>query len=221
MKKGQKKMFNVPQKVLLISAHTDDCEVGMGGSIDRLMSLKCEIHWVVFSNAWQSLPSGFSKHTLLEEQSLAAEFFGVDQKNLKILDIPVRNFPQNRQKILDELIKLKKDIQPDLVFCPSLNDVHQDHATVANEAVRAFKDTTILGYIFPWNCLNVEKNLSVDLTEDNIVKKTSAVAIYKSQKHRPYTSSESIRSIAKSNGMFAGFDYCEVFQVINLVCKQD
>lgn len=212
-------MFGAPRKVLLISAHTDDCELGMGGTIDRLISLGSEIHWVVFSNAWQSLPLGFAKNTLLIEQNDVVSYFEINEKNLNLLDFPVRNFPQHRQKILDELIKLKKKIQPDLVFCPSLNDVHQDHSTVANEAVRAFKDTTLLGYIFPWNCFKLEKNLSVELTEKNIVKKIKAVGFYKSQKTRPYTSEQSIRALAKSNGMLNGFEYCEVFEVINSVYR--
>ena len=123
--------------------------------------------------------------------------------------------------LFSAIINLKKKIQPDLVFCPSLNDVHQDHSTVAHEAIRAFKDTTVLGYIFPWNCLKLEKNFSVELTEDNIAKKINAVGFYKSQRHRSYTSLENIQSLAKSNGMLAGFEYCEIFQVINLVCKLD
>ena len=66
-------------------------------------------------------------------------------------DFDVRTFPDRRQEILELLIALWNDWQPDVVFQPSLHDVHQDHQTIAAEGLRAFKRTTILGYEIPWN----------------------------------------------------------------------
>ena len=34
---------------------------------------------------------------------------------------------------------------------PSESDVHQDHQTIYNESIRAFKFSSILGYEMPWN----------------------------------------------------------------------
>jgi len=53
-------------------------------------------------------------------------------------------FPENRQKILEDLIKIKKEIKPDLIFVPSFNDIHQDHQVLTQEGLRAFKKETIL-----------------------------------------------------------------------------
>ena len=63
----------------------------------------------------------------------------------------MRTFPDHRQEILELLIEIWNDWQPDCVFQPSLHDVHQDHQTIASEGLRAFKRTTILGYEIPWN----------------------------------------------------------------------
>ncbi len=63
----------------------------------------------------------------------------------------MREFPKFRQEILDALIRLRKKIQPDMVFTPSRYDTHQDHKTTVEETMRAFKQCTILGYEQPWN----------------------------------------------------------------------
>ena len=63
----------------------------------------------------------------------------------------MRTFPVHRQDILELLIALWEEWSPDIVFQPSLHDVHQDHQVIAAEGLRAFKRTTILGYEIPWN----------------------------------------------------------------------
>ena len=52
------------------------------------------------------------------------------------------------------LIQLRNDIQPDLVVIPCSQDVHQDHQTIHNEAVRAFRHISIIGYELIWNNLS-------------------------------------------------------------------
>ena len=76
---------------------------------------------------------------------------GIPADCLTVHDFDVRTFPDHRQAILELLIEIWNDWQPDCVFQPSLHDVHQDHQTIAQEGLRAFKRTTILGYEIPWN----------------------------------------------------------------------
>ena len=76
---------------------------------------------------------------------------GIPPANLTVHDFDVRTFPEHRQEILELLIEIWNDWQPDCVFMPSVHDVHQDHQTIASEGLRAFKRTTILGYEIPWN----------------------------------------------------------------------
>ena len=66
-------------------------------------------------------------------------------------DFDVRTFPERRQDILELLVALWEEWRPDVVFQPSHHDVHQDHQTIAQEGLRAFKRTTIFGYEVPWN----------------------------------------------------------------------
>ena len=121
------------------------------------------------------------------------------------------------QEILDDILKLKKEINPDLIFIPSLNDIHQDHATIALEAVRAFKFTTILCYEMPWNNFNFATTCFVKLDEEFIDIKIQALLKYKSQAHRSYANEEFIRALARTRGVQINSRYAEVFEVIRWI----
>ena len=117
-----------------------------------------------------------------------------------------------RDEILEELVRLNRRIAPDIVFAPSLHDVHQDHHTIAEEAIRAFKRTSILGYEEPWNNLTFNNQVYVTLEERHVNAKIAAVERYISQRGRVYASGEYIRSLAVSHGVQIGRQYAEVFE---------
>ena len=139
------------KKVLVLAPHTDDGELGCGGTVARLLEEGCEVHFAVFSTCAESVPAGFPADELKMEFLSAMESYGIPAEQLILFDFQVRHFPAHRQEILEELVRLNRRIVPDLVLAPSLHDVHQDHHTIAEEAIRAFKRTSILGYEEPWN----------------------------------------------------------------------
>ena len=59
-------------------------------------------------------------------------------------DFEVREFPRDRQKLLETLVSLRNEIKPELVLMPNSDDVHQDHHTVYQEGLRAFKHSSNL-----------------------------------------------------------------------------
>lgn len=201
-------------KVLLLSAHTDDCELGMGATIARMMRAGCDVHWMVFCNAWQSLPDGFAQNTLIDEQIAAAAAYGIDADRVEILDIPVRHFPQHRQDILEALVAKGRALQPDLVFCPSLQDRHQDHQTLAQEAERAFKRTTLLGYILPWNITAELRTCFVEVTPEDLATQARVLRCYLSQAHRQYFQQDAIETMLKATGFKSGYALAEAFETI-------
>ncbi|MEM7470536.1 MAG: PIG-L family deacetylase [Pseudomonadota bacterium] len=205
-----------PKTALLLSAHTDDCEIGMGGTIARLVEAGVALRWLVLCNAWQSLPDGFAKDTLLQEQRDAARAFSIPDDNLQIEDIPVRHFPQHRQTILELLVAEARAHPPDLVFCPSLQDRHQDHLTLAQEAQRAFKRTTLLGYHLPWNLTHSIQNAHVAIGPAHLARKLDAVACYKSQSSRQYFQRGAIETMLNAAGLASGHAMAEPFEVIRL-----
>lgn len=211
-------MLNFKNKnILILAPHTDDGELGCGGTIGRMIENGANVYYVAFSTAEQSLPSGFPSGTLLKEVKKATGKLGIKKENLIVFGYEVRKLNYVRQEILEELVKIRKQKSFDLVFIPSLHDIHQDHTTVANEALRAFKTTSILGYELIWNNLSFDTTCFIRLNENHILNKIEALAEYKSQQGRDYTTSDFIRSLAKTRGVQIGADFAEAFEVIRWV----
>ena len=96
------------KKALVLAPHPDDGEFGCGASIHRLIKEGIEVHYAAFSPCTISVPEGFEIDTLYKELSKATTQLGIDKSNVHTFDFPVRNFPENRQAILDTLIQLRK-----------------------------------------------------------------------------------------------------------------
>jgi len=202
--------------VLALSPHTDDAEMGAGGYLRKLIEAGVKAHIVAFSIARDSVPAGFPNDVLIGEARASSAALGTE---LTALDYPVRRFPQYRQEILEELIKLKRELKPDIVLVHASTDIHQDHRAVYEEAVRAFKDTTLLGYEMPWNNLEFHAQAIVALGPEHIEVKIAALSEYKSQRGRHYANGEFIRGWARTRGAAIGVEYAEAFEVIRLVLK--
>ena len=204
-------------KVLILAPHTDDGEFGCGGSIARFVREGNEIFYVAFSACEQSVLPHLPKDILISEVKEATSVLGIKSKNLILHKFNVRTFNFNRQEILEILIELRNDIEPDYVFIPSVNDIHQDHSTIANEAIRAFKFTNILSYEMPWNNFTFNTTAFITLNSNDIFKKIKALKKYKSQSHRPYANENFIKSLATVRGTQIGREYAEVFEIIRLI----
>ena len=204
------------KNVLVLAPHTDDGELGLGGTINKLITEGKRVTYVAFSTAEESVPPGFPKDILKTEVRNATAQLGIKSENLIIYSYQVRKLNYVRQEILEELIKIRKREKYDLVFIPSLHDIHQDHTTIAQEGVRAFKNTTILGYELIWNNLSFDTQCFVRLQEDDIKAKIMALKEYHSQGKRDYLSDEFIYSLAKTRGVQVGSEYAEAFEVIRL-----
>lgn len=202
-------------KILLLSPHTDDVELGAGGTVIKLLEEKSnDICWAVFSICEDAVPEGLPPDTLEKEFISVASKLGI--RNYRIYRFPNKNFPQYRQEILSQLDEVKREFKPDLLISPSLNDFHQDHKTIAEEAVRAFKrDASIIGYELPWNNLVFRPQLTVKLTEKQMQGKWEILSIYKSQftLQRKYFSQEFIFGWARIRGALCNSKYAEAFDV--------
>ena len=197
------------KNVLVLSPHTDDAELGAGGTIAKLAEKKSDI--TLFAFSWcdsQENIKAVKKATKI-----------LDINKLKIFDFKRRYFPQKRQEILQILYDYNKQNNPDLVLTPSTNDLHQDHITVTQEAMRAFKKSTILGYEMPWNNIQMTTNSFIPLEEKHVKKKIESLTLYTTQENRYYFSEEYFRSILKMRGTQIQSEYAETFEVIKFVPK--
>lgn len=117
---------------------------------------------------------------------------------------------------MEDLIKIRRAKHYDIVFMPSAHDIHQDHSTIAQEGLRAFKNTTILGHELIWNNLTFNTQCFVKLEKENVDLKIKALKEYHSQGRRDYLSDDFIRSLARSRGVQVGCEYAEAFEVVRL-----
>ena len=205
------------KNVFVLAPHTDDGELGAGGTIAKLVELGANIYYFAFSTAHESVPEGLPKDILKTEVINATTKLGILSKNVVVYDYQVRKLNYSRQEILEDLMKHKKKLKPDLVLMPSLNDIHQDHATIAQEGLRAFKGSTILGYELIWNNLTFNTTSFVNLEEKHIQKKCDSLKEYTSQASRDYMSEDFIFSLAKTRGVQIGVKYAESFEVVRMV----
>ncbi|MFW6122544.1 MAG: PIG-L deacetylase family protein [Petrotogales bacterium] len=206
-------------RILVLAPHTDDGELGCGGAIAKFLERGSDVYYAAFSVAEKSVPEGFPKDILETELKSAMKALEVPGNNLIIYRYEVRTFSYYRQEILEDIVSIKKDLQPDLIFIPSINDLHQDHKVVAEEGIRAFKRSTILGYEEPWNNINFNTISFIALEERHVDKKVEALKCYETQKYRSYLNEDFIRSLAKTRGTQVGVDYAEAFEVVRWVMR--
>lgn len=205
-------------RFLILSPHVDDGEIGAGGTIARIREEEIELFYVAFSIAEISIPEPYPKDILKKECQQASKELHIPSSNIKIYDFPVRSFPQYRQEILEELVKINKEIKPDVVICPSSNDVHQDHMVIQNETIRAFKrNSSILGFEHPWNNLTFTTDIFIRLEERHIETKIRAMNSYISQKSHPYFDEKYVRSLAYIRGVQSSFPFAEAYELLRLL----
>lgn len=205
------------KRAIVLAPHTDDGELGCGATISKLLRKNVEVFYAAFSTCEDSVPDGLPKGILRDELFKATSELGIENKNVIVLNYRVRHFNEERQEILDELIRLKREINPQLVFMPSQNDIHQDHLTIAKEGLRAFKTNTILAYEAPWNNYSFSNQAFVEVNKEDMQRKLAALAKYESQNGRPYIAPEYTVGQLRLHGVQIGREYAEVFEVPRMI----
>jgi LmbE family N-acetylglucosaminyl deacetylase len=129
-------------KVLCLGAHSDDIEIGCGGTILRLMSEypECTFHWVVFSAI------GVRK---AEAQRAAESFVGSRLERLLLKDFPDGLMPYCGSDVKAVFEELKQTVSPDLILTHNRRDAHQDHRLLAELTWNTFRNHFILEYEIP------------------------------------------------------------------------
>lgn len=207
--------MTAPLRILALSPHTDDAEFGAGATIARHVAEGDHVVVVAFSACERSVPEGFSPTALRTEFLNATGVLGV--AGAECLAFDVRTMPERRQEVLDEMLRMRREYDPDVVLCPSRSDTHQDHATIAAEAVRAFRGITTLGYVLPWNCPSVNVTTWRRVHFADVTKKVAALKCYASQAGRPYATEEAVWAHVQLAGLQAGMRYAEPFETIRSV----
>lgn len=208
------------KRVLILAPHTDDAELGCGATIARLIDSGSDVYLAAFSTAEISLPAGSKPNRLGEEFIKATDTLGIIENRALVYNYPVRELTYHRQEVLDELVKLRREIKPQAVFLPAATDLHQDHQVVHLEGVRAFKDVTVWGYELPWNHVTFSAHAFMTIELRHLEKKWKALQCYESQFElgRSYFTWDFISGLARVRGTQVNESYAEAFEVVRIKC---
>jgi LmbE family N-acetylglucosaminyl deacetylase len=194
--------------VLCLGAHSDDIEIGCGGTILHLAQQypNCVFHWVVFSACGVRAA---------EANSAAALFAGTSVRGplLKTFQDGFMPFVGAEVKAVFE--ELKRAVSPDLIFTHNRKDAHQDHRLLAELTWNTFRDHLILEYEIPKYDGDLgQPSVFVPLEAETCQKKVRCIMeAFQSQSHKRWFQSETFFSLMRLRGMEcnAPSGYAEAF----------
>ncbi|MCC7119006.1 MAG: PIG-L family deacetylase [Anaerolineales bacterium] len=200
------------KRVLFLGAHPDDIELGCGALLHQIAP-KTEVLCVTLSDN-QKNPD---LQNVKSEHYQSMQILGVVEKGVILGPFTTRVFPEARQEILEYFLKLRKDFKPDLIFTHSRQDVHQDHNIMTDEALRAFRGITVLGFDVVRSSYGFFPHFLVEVSEENVNKKIEALSKYTTYQDRYYFNSELTRSILIRHGALAERPFAEGFDILRIV----
>jgi N-acetylglucosamine malate deacetylase 1 len=200
------------KRVLFLGAHPDDIEIGCGALIHHIVK-QTEILCVTLSDN-QKNPD---LKNVKDEHLRSMKVLGVPDDKVVFGPFTTRVFPDARQEILEYFLKFRREFQPDLIFVHSKQDVHQDHLTMTDEALRAFRGITVLGFDVVRSSYGFFPHFLVEVDEEDVNKKIEALSQYETYRDRYYFNSELTRSIMVRHGALAEIPFAEGFDILRIV----
>jgi len=198
--------------VLFVGAHPDDIEIGCGALLASVSST-AEVLCVTLS---ENREKPEHKH-LVDEHYRSMAVLGVAAERAIVESFETRNFPRDRQAILEYLYELNRTHRPDIVFVHSQADIHQDHAVVTMEALRAFRGTTVLGFDVLRSSYGFFPDFLVEISEGDVEKKILALSKYETYSNKYYFDREIVRATLIRHGALAERPFAEGFDILRIV----
>lgn len=200
------------KRILLVEAHPDDLVWGCGGTIAKFKG-QSQFQAISFTScAEDPLNKG-----LLQENVKALNLLGVTDI-MKNGGLQRRTLGLHAQEIRDALHKIKKEYAPEVVFCTSPNDLHQDHSIVGECCKTIFRESTLLSYpILRSLGTYFKPTCFVALCKDEMKMKLKALSVFKTQYRRPYFKKKIVMSEATYYGTQINIEYAEAFEVLEWI----
>lgn len=205
-------MYFYGKRILFLGAHPDDIELGCGALLGR-MAAQSDVLCVTLSDNQQNP----ELTGLVEEHYRSMEMLGVPRDSILIESFETRNFARDRQQILEYLYQLNREHRPEIVFAHTEADIHQDHEVVTQEALRAFRGTSVLGFDVLRSSYGFFPSFLVEVSEQEVERKLEALAEYKTYADRYYFDREIIRSTMVRHGALAERPFAEGFDILRIV----
>lgn len=207
---------NLPlRQILCLGAHSDDIEIGCGGTLLRLLAShpRLDIIWVVFSS---------SAEREREARNSAAMFLAqAGQAEVIVKSFRDGFFPFEGSQIKQFFEELKQRLNPDLVFSHNRKDAHQDHRTLAELTWNTFRNHTILEYEIPKYDGDLgQPNFFVPLEKEFFEKKIHyMIRAFESQRSKRWFQEDTFLALMRLRGMECNAEsgHAEAFYTRKLV----
>jgi LmbE family N-acetylglucosaminyl deacetylase len=186
------------QTVLCLGAHSDDIEIGCGGTLLNMMQAKpdLKVFWVVLSGG-----SGRTREARLSAKS----FLRNSGKGSRVItrQFPISHFPFQGSKIKRFFETLKRLPNPDLIFTHYRDDRHQDHRMVSDLTWNTFRDHLILEYEVPKYDGDLgQPNVFVRLPESVCREKVETVCkMFKTQSNKHWFTPDTFLGLMRLRGI--------------------
>ncbi len=190
--------LNTTQTILCLGAHSDDIEIGCGGTILELIDANpsIDIHWVVLSGDEQRAQ---------EAQAGAERFLGRDTGRHQVHLKSFRDsyFPAQWEQIKDWFHELSQKVQPDLVFTHRRDDMHQDHRVVSELTWCTFRNHLVLEYeIAKYEGDLGQPNVLIPVSQTNAQSKIDLLMdCFGSQRSKAWFDDETFRAMLRLRGL--------------------
>ncbi len=186
-----------PPRILCLGAHSDDIEIGCGGTVLKLLQQHPDsrFHWVVFSSDGTRMKEA--------EQSAGAFLAEAEAKTVVLRNFRDGFFPYIGAEIKDYFEELKREVDPDLIFTHYRRDLHQDHRLVSELTWNTFRNHLILEYEIPkYDGDFGSPNVFVGVDETVVARKIRYILdIFTSQAQNQWFEVEVFRSTLRLRGM--------------------
>ena len=206
------------KRVLFAGAHLDDIEFGCGGTIAK-WARHIDLHFLTLSKKTRSAAGEIQIVRDLEEPLEAAQKLKVPTDRVVVEDLDGQLFQQQTQQVREIFLQWRRDFDPEAIFVPAREDIHQDHHVVYEEAFRIFRDRAVIGFEVVRSTLSFCPNLFVKICEEDLQKKIAAVTCYQSQLKQSagyYFKPEIIRGQAAFRGGQSNKGLAEAYEVYSM-----
>jgi LmbE family N-acetylglucosaminyl deacetylase len=200
------------RNLLFLGAHPDDIELGCGALLSNLGG-RADVRCVTLSDN-QKNPT---LRNLVEEHYRSMALLGIQRDQIILGPFETRNFPRDRQEILEFLFDLNRTYQPEIVFVHTESDIHQDHGVTTVEALRAFRGTTVLGFDVLRSSYGFFPNFLVEVTVADVERKVRCLREYSTYCDKYYFSEDVIRSTLIRHGALAERPFAEGFDILRII----
>jgi LmbE family N-acetylglucosaminyl deacetylase len=185
-----------PLTILCLGAHSDDIEIGCGGTLLQLTGGGAELkfHWVVFSATGKRV----------EEVRKGAELFtGTHEKTIVLKEYRDGFLPYSGAQVKEFFEELKGSVNPDLIFTHWHGDAHQDHRLICELTWNTFRNHLILEYEIPKYDGDMGRpNTFIPLNEPICQNKVDNLCeAFESQRAKPWFARETFLGLMRLRGM--------------------